>query len=1355
MKPIIKSVFPFSDGLEIADMHIDKIQLSKHLRKMQIILDEEISNDAKAEAVKAFKEHLHLKQVFLKKAEKTEPEGEEAIENIEIEEKADRTLPVREVRDLGKAHSSGVIYGGTIRSTLIPISAISDSSDTVCFEGMVFEVETKEIKSKKSGKEFLLVLLDVTDFTDSISVQFFVDAGEGNEEKIDEVNKAFGKVNKNVKDNGLSAGVYVAIKGRAQYNDYAKEIVVTASSVCYAEPPEARQDLAEKKRVELHLHTQMSQMDAVSSAASLIDRAVLWGHSAIAITDHGVVQAYPDALHASKDNGKIKVIYGVEGYLVDDNARITEGEINCSSNGSFVVFDIETTGLSKDNDEITEIGAVKVENGVITDKWSSFVNPGRPIPPKIVELTSITDEMVADAPKINEILSDFFEFCKGCTLVAHNAKFDTGFIKEAAKKCSLEYTFSHLDTVALARCMYPDLGNHKLNNLAKYLNVILENHHRAVDDAKATADIFVKMLEELKADGKDDIGALNEIFDMRGAAKRNRANHIILLAKNLQGIRHIYEMVSESHLKYFFRTPRLPRSLIAEKREGLIIGSACEAGELFRAVVAKAPEAEIEKIVSFYDYLEIQPIGNNAYMKFSDEFPNVNTDDDLKNLNREIVRLGEKYKKPVVATCDVHFIDPEGADYRRILMHYKGFSDADNQAPLYFRTTEEMLEEFSYLGEEKAYEVVVTNTNLIADMVEPVRPIPTKKCPPVVEGAEEDIVNDSLKKAKEIYGENLPDIVQKRLDKELHSITTYGFSVMYKIAQELVQKSLKDGYLVGSRGSVGSSFVAFLSGITEVNSLPAHYICPNCKNFELVGSDTGISGCDLPDKVCPKCGSEYKKDGHDIPFETFLGFKGDKEPDIDLNFSGEYQGTIHKYTEEYFGEGHVFRAGTIGTVAEKTAFGYVKKYAEEKGIHIRNAEMKRLAAGCVGVKRTSGQHPGGIIVVPYTNDIHEFCPVQHPADDVKSDIITTHFDYHSIDQNLLKLDELGHDDPTVIKMLEDLTGVDAKTIPLGDKKTLSLFTSNEALNIKGGEDIGTALGTYGVPEFGTKFVRQMLEDTKPTKFSELVRISGLSHGTDVWLGNAQELIRQGLCDLSHSICARDDIMIYLIACGVEAGHAFKIMENVRKGKGLSPDDEDAMSAAGVPEWYMDSCKKIKYMFPKAHAVAYVTMAFRIAWFKVYYPEAFYIAYFSVRADDFDASIMTKGIGVARQAIEDLKEKRNNGTISPKEENLVPILEICVEMYARGVGFIPIDLYKSDATNFLSTPEGILPPLNALPGMGDNAAKAICEARNDGEFKTVEEFRVRTGATKTIIEMLMEEGCLNMPETDQVSLFDLN
>ncbi len=1351
MKPTIGSVFSGVDP-QISDYHIENIKLSKQRKAMQLFLTEEISAEQKEEVARILKNQLNLNNVMVFNTEKTEDDIQNQEELFVQRNTVKKTT--EPVRDLGKAHTKVPIYGSLIRSTLVPIKSITEESGTVCFEGTVFSFETKDIKSKKTDKEYHLIMFDITDFEDSVSVQFFIEKKEENEEKFKQVLTAFSKVNKTVEKLGIKKGVYVAVKGKAQYNDYSNGVIVMANAVCYADPPEEREDNAEEKRVELHLHTQMSQMDAVSSCASLIERAIGWGHKAIAITDHGVVQSYPDALKASANNEKIKIIYGVEGYLVDDSAKITEDIKPHYDCNSFVVFDIESTGLSKYNDKITEIGAVKVVDGKITDRYSTFVNPCRPIPQNIVELTSITDEMVADAPKLSEVLPEFFEFCKGSVLVAHNAKFDTGFMRVAAKKYGMEYNFPYLDTMVLARCMYPELPNHRLNTLTKHLGIPLENHHRAVDDAKATADIFIKMLTELEELGKSDIGKLNENFDLRTASKRNRANHIILLAKNLQGIRNIYEMVSASHLKYFNRTPRLPRSLIEEKRDGLIIGSACEAGELFRAVTEDKNEEEIKEIVDFYDYLEIQPIGNNAYMKADDDFPDVTSDEDLQSLNKKIVALGEKYNKPVVATCDVHFIDPEGADYRKILMHYKGFSDADNQAPLYFRTTEEMLQEFAYLGEEKAYEVVVKNTNVIADMVEPVRPIPTEKCPPEIEGAQEKLISDSMEKAKEIYGDPLPEQVQKRLEKELYSITTYGFSVMYRIAQDLVKKSLEDGYLVGSRGSVGSSFVAFLAGITEVNSLPAHYICPKCKNFELVGSDTGISGCDLPDKDCPKCGTPYKKDGHDIPFETFLGFKGDKEPDIDLNFSGDYQPTIHKYTETLFGEGHVFRAGTIGTVAQKTAFGYVKKYAEEKGVYISSAEMKRLALGCVGVKRTSGQHPGGIIVVPHKNDIHEFCPVQHPADDVKSNIITTHFDYHSIDQNLLKLDELGHDDPTVIRMLEELTGIDAKTIPLDDKKTLSLFTSNDALEINNGEDIGTKLGTYGVPEFGTKFVRQMLEDTKPTRFSELARISGLSHGTDVWLGNAEELIKEGYCDLSHSICARDDIMIYLIASGVEAGHAFKIMENVRKGKGLTPDDEKAMSEAGVPDWYMGSCKKIKYMFPKAHAVAYVTMAFRIAYFKVYHPKAFYIAYFSVRADDFDASIMTKGIGVARSALEELKVKKANGTISPKEENLVPILEICIEMYARGVGFIPIDLYQSDATKFLPTPEGILPPLNAFAGMGDNAAKAIVQARQNGEFRTLEDFRIRTGATKTIIDMLVSEGCLSVPEKDQVSLFDM-
>lgn len=1334
MKPNIKVIFPQYSGNR--KIEVEKIKISRNHRRMELILNENIEDDILDSFEERVRAQYHLTSMHIRCLESALPHEEEQffVPPVYSKENAEKKVY------LGRAHIEEMLYGRSIRDELTPISSIDENSDKVTFCGEIFNVEYKEIKSKKTEKEFHLFVIDITDYNDSITTQIFINKDEKHQ-------SAF----LTLKDR-LKKGLYVVVRGKAQYNDYAHEVVVSINSIGVTHGPAKRKDNAPKKRVELHMHTQMSAMDGVSSAKDLINRAISWGHTAIALTDHGVVQSYPDAMKASNNNEKIKILYGVEGYLINDDAKIVYEPCGQDINGSYVVFDIETTGRSAEENNITEIGAVKIENGKVCDRWSTFVNPGEKIPDEIVELTGITDEMVAKAPKIGEILGDFLKFCEGCVLVAHNAKFDIGFIKENCRRLGLDFNFTYMDTLQLARCLYPELAGYRLNNLTKHLNVILENHHRAVNDAKATADIFLKMLDELASRSLTALDSLNDAFDMAEASKKNHAYHIILLAKNELGVRHIYEMVTDSHLKYFHRTPRIPRSLLEKKREGIIIGSACEAGELISAIVDGASEKALEEIAGFYDYLEIQPIGNNAYMKTSEKIPHINTDEDLRNINRRVVALGEKLNIPVAATCDVHFLDPEGANFRKILMHYKGFKDADNQAPLFLRTTEEMLKEFEYLGEEKAYEVVVENTNLIADMIDAVRPIPKKKCPPEIEGAQEGIINDSMNKAKAIYGDPLPDLVKERLDKELHSITTYGFSVMYKIAQELVRKSLSDGYLVGSRGSVGSSFVAFLSDITEVNSLPAHYICPNCKNVEFIGSETGISGCDLPDKDCPVCGTPYKKDGHDIPFETFLGFKGDKEPDIDLNFSGEYQPVIHKYTETFFGEGFVFRAGTIGTVAEKTAFGYVKKYSEEKGVKIRNAEMKRLAAGCVGVKRTSGQHPGGIIVVPHKNNIHEFCPVQHPADDTNSDIITTHFDYHSIDQNLLKLDELGHDDPTVIKMLQDLTGLDPQTIPLGDKDTMSLFTSADALKLKG--DIGTKLGTYGVPEFGTKFVRQMLEDTKPSTFSELVRISGLSHGTDVWLNNAQTLIQQGICDLSHSICARDDIMIYLISMGVEAGHAFKIMESVRKGKGLKPEDEEAMNAANVPQWYIDSCKKIKYMFPKAHAVAYVTMAFRIAYYKVHYPKAFYIAYFSVRADDFDASIMAMGEDTARRAMEDLKQRKKNGDISPKEENLIPILEICIEMYARGIGFEPVDLYKSHATNFLDVPEGILPPLSALPGMGENAAKSIAEEREKARFRTIEDLRQRTAITKSIIELLQQNHCLDgLAEADQVSLFD--
>ncbi len=1347
MKPRIGVVFPQITDEEIAEIEVEKISVSKNRRKIKMVLSANTSVYQAAKVESAVKTACNLSEVIVKidDSKKREERNVMIYEVAPQEQGASSGYSGPKV--VGKASVSEMLYGRPINDDIISINSIHDNSGQVVFSGKVFDVDEREITSKKSGKVFHLITMDITDNENSISAKMFVTKTDDDAP----FSKLFGTLKKGVK----GGGIYVVAQGKAQFDQYAGETIVMINSIAEIEKPPVRQDNAEVKRVELHMHTQMSAMDAVSSVDDLIDRAVYWGHKAIAVTDHGVVQSFPDAMKASKFNEKIKVLYGLEGYLIDDSKKIIYDAGNQTIDSPFVVFDIETTGLDKNKDNITEIGAVKVVNGEIVDKWSTFVNPCQPIPEKIVDLTGINDNMVKDAPKIEEILGDFFEFCKDCVLVAHNAHFDIGFIKKASDMHGFKFDFAYLDTVTLARCMYPDLPNFKLDTLTRHLKVILENHHRAVDDAKATADVFVKMIGELREEGKTELNTFNEVFDLRSASKKNKAFHIIILAKNQQGLRNIYEMVSASQLNYFHRTPRIPRSLLEEKRDGLIIGSACEAGELMSAIVEGKTDEDLEEMVNFYDYLEIQPISNNAYMKTDFKHPHINTDEDLQNLNRRVVALGEKYNKPVCATCDVHFMDMEGADYRKILMHYKGFSDADNQAPLYLRTTDEMLAEFEYLGKEKAYEVVVTNTNLIADMVEDVRPIPEKKCPPVIDGAKEDIVNDSMNRAKEIYGDPLPEIVQKRLDKELYSITTYGFSVMYKIAQELVRHSLEDGYLVGSRGSVGSSFVAYLSDITEVNSLQQHYVCPNCKNVEFLESEIGQSGCDLPDKDCPKCGTKYIKDGHDIPFETFLGFKGDKEPDIDLNFSGVYQPTIHKYTETYFGEGKVFRAGTIGTVAEKTAFGYVKKYCEEKGITMRGAEMKRLAKGCEGVKRTSGQHPGGIIVVPFENDIHEFCPVQHPADDPNSDIITTHFDYHKIDQNLLKLDELGHDDPTVIRMLEDITGIKAKDVPIGDKETMSLFTSNKALKLLPGEDIGTDLGTYGIPEFGTKFVRQMLEDTKPTTFSELARISGLSHGTDVWLGNAQELIKEGKCDLSHSICARDDIMIYLISCGVEEEHAFKIMEMVRKGKGLTPEYEQEMRDNNVPDWYIDSCKKIKYMFPKAHAVAYVMSAFRIAYFKVHYPEAFYIAYYTVRADDFDASVMARGKERVQEEIRSINAKKKDGTVTPKEENLIPILEICLEMYARGINFVPVDLYKSHATDFLQVEDGILPPLSALPGLSENDALSITAEREKGEFRNVEDLRLRTGIGKNPINILEENGCFDdLPDADQVSLFEL-
>ncbi len=1123
----------------------------------------------------------------------------------------------------------------------------------------------------------------------------------------------------------------------------AKDIVEKTSK-------SVRLDLANEKRVELHAHTQMSSMDGIVSVSSLIERAAKWGHPAIAITDHGVVQAYPDAAAAAKKYG-IKVIYGIEAYLVDDLNAVVQSPQNQTLSDEFTVFDIETTGLSSTKDKITEIGAVKIRNGEIIDYFSSLINPEVPIPANIQELTGITDEMVKDAPTIDTVLPKFLDFVGNSVIVAHNANFDVAFIRNAAKNMSLSVNNTILDTLELSRLLFPSLSRHKLDIIAKHLGISLENHHRAVDDAKATSEIFIKCIDILKNKQINNLNQINSLAGDEIDVKKLKTYHAVILVKNHTGLVNLYRLVSLAHINYFHKRPRIPKSLYDKYKEGLIIGSACEAGELYRAILSKKSEEEIKRIASFYDYLEIQPLGNNQFLVDNGTVESI---EELIKINNYIVELADTLNKPVVATCDVHFLDPQDEVFRRIIMAGQGFTDADNQAPLYLRTTEEMLHEFSYLGEDKAKQVVIDNPNKINEMIENIKPIPDETFPPKIDGAEEELIRITMEKAKSIYGDPLPQPVQSRLDRELNAIIKNGFAVMYIIAQKLVWKSLEDGYLVGSRGSVGSSFVATMASITEVNPLPPHYVCPNCKysdfDSETVKSFGGGSGCDMPDLLCPKCGEKMNKDGHDIPFETFLGFDGDKEPDIDLNFSGEYQPRAHSYTEELFGKEYVYRAGTIGTLAEKTAYGFVKKYMESKDIVLRKAETNRLVKGCTGIKRTTGQHPGGLMIVPKDHEIYDFCPVQRPANDVKSTVVTTHFDYHSISGRLLKLDILGHDDPTVIKMLEDLTGVNAQKIPLDDEKTMSLFSSTKALNIST-EDINCEVGTLGLPEFGTKFVRQMLVDTKPNTFSELIRISGLSHGTDVWLNNAQELIREGTATLPEVISTRDDIMVYLIAKGVEKKHAFKIMEKVRKGKGLAPEDEEAMKKANVPQWYIDSCKKIKYMFPKAHAAAYVMMAFRIAYFKVYYPEAFYATYFTVRAEDFDYCLMCKGENKVRKIIKEYEEKGNN--LSTKEKGTLTVLEIVLEMYVRGIKFIPIDLYKSAAVTFRITPEGILPPLNALQGLGNTAAFNIEKAREAGEFLSIENLVERTKISRPVVEIMKENDIISgIPETSQLSLF---
>ena len=1151
-----------------------------------------------------------------------------------------------------------------IKEGLVKVEDLTVDSGKISLEGEIINMDSRELKSGK-----FLVMFDLYDGTSTITCKAFVVP-----EKLKEV---MGR---------LKGAKGVKIEGAAQFDPFAKEIGVIANTVI--ETPgrkkDKRMDNAEEKRVELHMHTQMSQMDGITACQDLIKRAMSWGMKSIAITDHGVVQAFPDAHKLlGRDNPDMKVIYGVEAYLVPDKTSIVAYPKNQDIDTTYCVLDLETTGLSFRTEKITEIGIMKIKNGEVIDSFETFVNPEKPIPYEVVEVTKITDDMVKDAPTIKEIFPKVLEFLGDSVLVAHNADFDIGFLKHNAAQLGHKFDYTYIDTLRLAKDLFPDYKKYKLGIIAENLGIKVEVAHRALDDVDTTVKVFNVMMKMLKEKGAKTVADIDKVSAdenyEKEAYKKLPAYHAIILAKNYVGLKNLYKLVSLSHLHYFYKKPRILKSLFKKYSEGLILGSACEQGELYRAIVARKEEDEIENIAKDYDYLEIQPLGNNEFMIKNGT---VADKEALKDINKKIVSLGEKLNKLVVATCDVHFMDPQDEIYRRILQAGQGYDDADDQAPLYLRTTNEMLEEFEYLGMDKAYEVVVTNTNKVADMCERISPISPEKCPPHIPGCEETIKQIAYDKAHELYGENLPQIVEERLEKELNSIITNGFSVMYIIAQKLVWKSNEDGYIVGSRGSVGSSFVANMTGITEVNSLPPHYRCPNCKYSDF--SDYGFkNGFDLPDKDCPNCGHTLATDGIDIPFETFLGFDGDKEPDIDLNFSGEYQAKAHRYTEVIFGKGTTFKAGTVGTIADKTAYGYVKKYYEERNIPVNSAEIARLSVGCTGIKRTTGQHPGGIIVVPKGREIYEFTPVQHPADDPDSDIVTTHFDYHSIDQNLLKLDILGHDDPTMIRMLYDLTGIDPTKVPLDDKETMSIFCSTEALGVTP-EQIHSEVGSFGIPEFGTKFVRGMLVDTKPTTFEELIRISGLSHGTDVWLNNAQDLINAGTITLSEAICTRDDIMLYLIKQGVPAKPAFKIMEVVRKGKALKDpakwaEYKQIMQESNVPEWYIKSCEKIKYMFPKAHAAAYVTNAFRIAWFKVHHPAAYYTAYFTIRADEFDSECMIYGKEKVKNKMKELDLQGN--AISAKDKNVYSILELVLEMYERGINFLPMDLYKSHATKF--------------------------------------------------------------------------